>query len=486
MAAAVRRAWAGVDLGTQSARVLVLGDDGAQLALVAAPLRSTRSDGRHEQDPHEWLLVTQRLLQQATAGLPSDVRIAAVAVSGTSGTVVPLDERGRPTGAAVMYDDRRGAARLGEVQDAGAEVWQRLGYRMQATWGLPKLLAMRAHAEPGAVFGHQPDVVTAFLTGRRTPSDLSSALKTGADLDLVAWPHEVFDRLDLPVEALNGVVESGTVIGEVTADAGARTGLPVGCAVVAGSTDGCAAQFAAGALDHGAWNSVLGTTLVLKGVADVRHPDPGGAVYAHRAPFSGGWLPGGASNTGAGSVTALLPGRDLAGLTPVAAALPGIPVAYPLTGSGERFPFVSDSATAFWPAGDPPEQDAAMLQAIVFGTAFLERLAFETLQAIGYDTAGPMYLTGGGARNPWWNAVRARVSGRPALLPTQTEGAAGMALLAAAALEERTDGQDPLRTAAARLLGPAAAVEPADLPDRELEDAYGRFLDRTAEWRAGS
>ena len=30
-------------------------------------------------------------------------------------------------------------------------------------------------------------------------------------------------------------------------------------------TDGCAAQIAAGALREGDWNSVLGTTLVLKG-----------------------------------------------------------------------------------------------------------------------------------------------------------------------------------------------------------------------------
>ena len=44
------------------------------------------------------------------------------------------------------------------------------------------------------------------------------------------------------------------------------TGIPAGTPIIAGMTDGCAAQIGAGALEVGSWNSVLGTTLVLKGV----------------------------------------------------------------------------------------------------------------------------------------------------------------------------------------------------------------------------
>lgn len=471
----MRDAWAGVDLGTQSARVVALADDGERLALVAAPLTSRRFDDRHEQDPFEWLQVVDTLLRRATAALPSGTAVRGVAVSGTSGTVVPLDPAGHPVGPAAMYDDRRGAARLGEVQAAGAAVWTRLGVTMQATWGLPKLLQMRSNAAPGTVFGHQPDVVAAHLTGGPVATDLSSALKTGADLDAIAWPADVLDALGLPVDALPPVTASGTVLGHVGARGAEATGLPVGCAVVAGSTDGCAAQFAAGALADGAWNSVLGTTLVLKGAAAERIPDPEGAVYAHRAPFDGGWLPGGASNTGAGAVSALLAGRDLDAATAAAAARSDVPVAWPLLTRGERFPFVDDAAEGFWPGGAVPEDDGALLRAITFGTAFLERLAFERLQDLGYPTGGPIFLTGGGARNAWWSALRARVLGRPVVLPAETEGAAGMAVLAAAAC---TGGEQPLRDAAARMLGEAVPVPPLELDDAALEDGYAAFVDR--------
>lgn len=466
-------AWIGIDLGTQSIRVLAVDTDGRRLSAASAPLTSFRSPGRHEQDPAEWLRLTWSLLSEVTSVLHADVKVQALAVSGTSGTIVPLDGHGRPTGRAVMYDDRRGARHVEDVEETGSGLWSRLGYRMQATWGLPKLLTMRETAAPGTVFAHQPDVISAALASRLLPSDLSSALKTGADLDAIDWPADVLDRLDLPVETLNTVVASGTVLGAVSQTAARATGLPAGCAIVAGMTDGCAAQLAAGAIVPGTWNAVLGTTLVLKGAAKRRFRDPSGAVYAHRAPFDSGWYPGGASSTGAGAISALLPGRNLEALTTAAAALPGIPVVYPLIGRGERFPFIADNAEPIWPADPATMTDPQLLRAISFGTAFVERLAFELLDQVGYDTSGVIHLTGGGARNTWWNSIRAQVLQRPVAVAHNTEGAAGMALLAAAA---QYPGSDPLKTTADRMLPAAVPVQPARESDQELEDAYEAFV----------
>ncbi|WP_193789754.1 acetate and sugar kinases/Hsc70/actin family protein [Nocardiopsis lucentensis] len=94
-----------------------------------------------------------------------------------------------------------------------------------------------------------------------------------------------------------------------------------------------------GALAPGPWNSVLGTTLVLKGVAPRLLRDPGGVVYSHRS-LTGDWPPGGASSTGAGALTHALPGRDLDELSARSAERGATStVAYPLVSAGERFPF---------------------------------------------------------------------------------------------------------------------------------------------------
>lgn len=472
-------AWVGIDLGTQSARVHVLGDDGTVLATAAEPLTSIRRGDRHEQDPAEWRAATWRALARATGELPAGARVRGLSISGTSGTIVPLHPDGSPAGMAAMYDDRRGAAVLDEVQQAGAAVWDRLGTRMQATWGLPKLVAMlRSGDLPGnALVAHQPDVIASALTGARTASDLSSALKSGVDLDRVAWPGDVLDRLGVPAERMNAVAASGTVIGTVSSAAAQQTGLTAGASVVAGFTDGCAAQIAAGAVAPGTWNSVLGTTLVIKGTAAQRRADPSGAVYAHRAAFDGGWYPGGASSTGAGSLSAWLPDADLTQLTARAAERPDIPAAYPLAGHGERFPFVADDAHAFGvPGRDDP---VGVFSAVAHGVAFVERLAYALLDDIGYDTAGPVLLTGGGARNPWWNSLRAAVLGRPVAVPGWTEGAAGMALLAAAAVAD-AGAPDPLAAAAARMQPASRVVEPSDVGRGRLEDAFAAVVEHLA------
>lgn len=472
----VSDAWLGIDVGTQSARAVVLGDDGATLAAASAALSSQRVEGRHEQDPGEWIQVVRTIIRGAVQELPSGVRIRALAVDGTSGTVVPLDRRGRPAGAAAMYDDRRGAPLLDRVLDAGGEQWQRMGYRMQATWALPKLLAMR-ETSPAPLWGHQADVIVDDLAGHPLATDLSNALKTGADLDAVAWPAEVLGRLGLTLEELPRVVESGSILGTVSDAVADDTGLPRGCAIVAGATDGVAAQLGSGAIGEGDGASVLGTTLVLKGVAGRRALDPSGAVYAHRAPFGGGWYPGGASSVGAGAVSALLPGRDLAALTAAAARRTEIPVCYPLLAVGERFPFVADRARGFWPR-DPAEMaDDELLRAIAFGVAFLERLALERMEALGAPMAR-VATSGGGVRNAWWTSLRTAVSRRPFTVPAQTEGAAGMAVLAAAAVGG-TPGD--LDATVRRLLPPGRPVPPLELDEARVEEAYGHFCHRMDE-----
>ncbi|MGW2519201.1 FGGY-family carbohydrate kinase [Streptomyces sp. NPDC001617] len=282
---------------------------------------------------------------------------------------------------------------------------------------------------PRLRLAHQPDVVVARLTGEPPPTDSSHALKTGYDLERDAWPYTALAELGLPDGLLPDVVRPGTRLGEVCPAAAEATGIPVGTPVVAGMTDGCAAQIASGALRPGAWNSVLGTTLVLKGAATAPVHDPTGVVYNHRAP-DGSWLPGGASSVGAGVLTAAFAGADPAAMDARAAAYePSGAVAYPLVSPGERFPFRAPQASAVL-LGEP-RGDADLWAALLQGVAFTERLCLDYLHHLGAPLDGPLTFTGGGARSPYWNQLRVDILGRPARVPAQTEPALGMAALAA-------------------------------------------------------
>ncbi|MEV0615493.1 FGGY family carbohydrate kinase [Nonomuraea sp. NPDC050404] len=314
--------WIGIDLGTQSVRALAVAADGRVLGSASRPLTSHRDGPRHEQDPEEWWRELAAATRLALRDVPA-AWIEGVAVAATSGTVLLTDPSGRPLTPALMYDDRRADASL--ANEAGAHVWERLGYRrMQPNWALPKLLWLLRDAPADARLAHQSDFVNRRLVGRAVATDLSNALKTGVDLVEERWPEEVFDALGVSAGVLPEVVRPGALLGTVCATAAEETGIPAGTPVIAGTTDGCAAQLGAGATRPGSWNSVLGTTLVLKGVTKELIHDPLGVVYSHRAP-DGSWLPGGASSTGAGVLSRDLPDRDLDALAAEAMARYGPP-----------------------------------------------------------------------------------------------------------------------------------------------------------------
>ncbi|SOD62308.1 Sugar (pentulose or hexulose) kinase [Streptomyces zhaozhouensis] len=473
--------WIGVDVGTQSVRALAVDEAGRQLAVAARPLTSHRDGVRHEQDPADWRrLATEALAEvaEALAGRP----VGALAVCATSGTVLLTDPDGTPRTPGVMYDDTRAAALAATAQEAGADLWTALGYRMQPAWALPKLLWWRdlGLLDGGARLAHQPDVVAAALVGHPVASDTSHALKTGYDLLALRWPEEVLRRLRVDPAVLPDVVRPGTVLGTIAPAAARATGLPAGTPVVAGMTDACAAQLSAGALEIGQWNAVLGTTLALKGVQARLPADPTGAVYSHRAPHGDLWLPGGASSTGAAAVRHLFPDADqpaLAELTASAARVETVPVCYPLVGRGERFPFVAPDAEGFLgegplAVGDDPETAFA---AVLTGVAHVERLSFALLAAAGCAVDGPVALTGGAARNDWWNQLRCDMLGLPVRLPETPEPALGMAVLAAGSV-----GGD-LRAAARRLVRVRRTLTPDPARTASLLPGYRAFLEALAE-----
>jgi D-ribulokinase len=429
--------WVGLDLGTQSARALAVTATGEVVGEGSERLTSRRDGPRHEQDPEAWFGALARASRAAVGGLATAVR--GVALCATSGTILLVDATtGAPRTPGLMYDDTRAAAEADHANQIGKEVWAALGYRMQPSWALPKLLWLlreRPELVPGARLAHQPDLVTRRLVGHEVPADTSHALKTGYDLRRDTWPQEVLAELGVPAAILPEVVLSGTPLGTVCAESAEVTGIPEGTPVIAGMTDGCAAQLGAGALRVGSWNSVLGTTLVLKGVTEELLRDPAGVVYSHRGP-DGGWLPGGASSAGAGVLSARFPGRDLEALGRQAAGRePASVIAYPLVSRGERFPFTAPEAEGFLVGAPADEVDeyAALLQ----GVAFVERLCFDYLDLLGAPTDGELSLTGGGARSRYWCQLRADVLDRPVRLPANAEAGLGMAVLAAAAVTGR-------------------------------------------------
>ncbi|HEX2041950.1 MAG TPA: FGGY family carbohydrate kinase [Acidimicrobiales bacterium] len=475
---------AGVDLATQEVRVVCADDEGRVAATGRAPLRAPHRPrpGWSEQDATAWWPAAVDALRQATdaLGRSGADAVAAVAVAATSGTVVALDGDGEPVAAALLYDDQRAADEAEKAAEAGAARWDALGFRPSATSGLAKwgwLMGQPDVASRTRRLAHASDLVVAGLTGdRRPPTDWSHALKSGYDPAREEWAHEALDALGVRGELLPEVRPPTAAVGTLSEEAASATGLPHQCQVRLGMTDGCAGQVAAGADRPGRFVTVVGTTMVVKGVTEELVVDPGGAVYCHRHP-DGWWLPGGASNTGGAAIEDAWPDADLRSLDEQAARRgPAGCVTYPLVSTGERFPFVAPDAEGFW-LGEPAD-DAERHRALLEGVAFVERLAYARLAAMGARAEPPVRSAGRGGRSPVWSAIRASVLRFPLLVAEQADTAVGACILAAAGTLHAD-----LATAGRSMVDAGRQVEPTD-DEREregLEESFGRFVAALAD-----
>jgi len=475
-----RTVFCGIDVGTQGARCILVTGRGEVVGEGECPYQTPAApgleEGWFEQEPGDWLDATTTSVRAAVGQMrrcaPAAPEVAAIGVTSTSGTLCAIAADGRPLAPAIMYSDSRSKAEAEAVQAAGAELAGSLGYRFKASFGLPKILWLKNHrpelfAEAG-LFASPTDFVIGWLTGSRARTDQTNALKYGYDLLNDTWPPFIEERLGIPLEKLPRVETSGQKAGELLPERAAELGLPPGTPVAAGLTDGCASQISSGAVALGAFNTTIGTTLVVKGVTERLLLDPEGRIYCHRHP-EGWWLPGGASNTGAECIAREFGPHERQGLS--AAALTRSPtdlVAYPLVGRGERFPFSHPDAEGFL-AGRPRDRHD-LFAAYLEGVACLEKLAFEVLQELGAEVGDAIYSAGGGAQSDSWLQIRADTLNRRVLRPAVTGAAMGAAIVGAL-----MSGFPTLSEAAAAMVRIERDVSPRAEMLAAYEDKYARF-----------
>lgn len=406
--------FAGIDVGTSGARAMAITADGRAVAKGQAAMAAFGSDHR---EPAVWWAAVEAALAEMKQVIDAG-RVCAVAADGTSGTMLPVDETGRPLAAALMYNDAtNNAGILGRIARAAPAESAAHG----STSGLARLLVFQDVAGVAKVI-HQADWIAGKFSGSFATSDENNALKTGYDPVARRWP-DWLAATGARVALLPDVVEPGTPVGVARSE----LGFAEGAIVAAGTTDGCASFLATGAGQEGDAVTALGTTLTVKMLCGRPLFAPAFGLYSHR--FGDMWLAGGASNSGGNVLAHYFSAERIAALSEHirTASETGLDY-YPLVGKGERFP-VNDPRME--PRVTPrPTDDAQFLQGLLEGMAAVEALCYARLAEMGAPALRSVRSVGGGARNAAWTAIRQRKLGVPLLPAAEEEAAAGAARLA--------------------------------------------------------
>ncbi|MDJ0619221.1 MAG: FGGY-family carbohydrate kinase [Calothrix sp. MO_192.B10] len=407
----------GIDCGTSGMRGVVIDQNKCVVTMVKCPWEITELT--------DWSVCWQTALWKLLEEIPLQYRhyIQAIAIDGTSSTVLVCDADGKPVQAPIMYNDPRGASVLTELRDIAPPGHTVLG----ATSSLAKLIWMSKLPSFTAAkyFLHQADWLGFLLHGQLGISDYHNALKLGYDVENLQYPQWL-ENIHIPIH-LPQVLAPGTPIAKLRPEIAARYNFPTDCLVCAGTTDSIAAFLASGAKFPGEAVTSLGSTLVLKLLSTTPIANSQSGIYSHR--LGDLWLTGGASNTGGAVLKHFFSSTELATLSlEIDISQPSNLDYYPLLTPGDRFPINDPNLP---PRLEPrPDNPVEFLYGLLSGIARIEAQGYGLLQQLGAETLSHVYTAGGGAINDTWMKIRECHLGVPVTIPINTEAAYGTALLA--------------------------------------------------------
>jgi xylulokinase len=490
----------GIDLGTTGVKTALYAPDGSTLAerTAATPLR-WHGTGRVDQDPDAFYRAATATIADCLRSAGADAReVSAVAVCGQMAGTMGVDADFRATTPYDSWLDLRCAAEVAWLE-------RTLGPTLIETCGcppmvnhLPKILWWKRH---------EPDTFertvawippAAYVTGRLAGISGDQAFIDAtylhfaglADQRAGTWSERLLPAVGVPSASLPRIVEPTEVIGELTPQAAADSGLAPGTPIAAGLGDTAAGALGAGLVRPGRLLDLAGTAAILAGSVAEFRPDVGeqtlitmrGAVpgqWVSLAYLSGGPLLGWLAGLLLGDeFVEHDPGGDAvasaAGLERLAAAAAAVPAG----AEGLLFlPYLDGrilpsepAMRGAWLGLHRRHGRGHLARAVLEGVALEYRRYLEILGALHPDLAfSETRVAGGGARSAVWCQLKASALGVPYAGMERGELSCwGAALVAGAAVGVFDD----LATAADAAAPRAALVDPIAADHAVYERLY--------------
>jgi xylulokinase len=408
----------GIDIGSSAVKAALVDPDQGVLSTAQAGVAlESRQPGWAEADPDEWWQAICGLVGTLLAQGDRDAgEIDAVAAAGMVPAVLALDGSGQPLRRAILQNDARATREIEELSTAleGIDLLRLTGSVLSQQSVAPTLRWLRRY---------EPDLFndTTMVTGsydwvaRRLGAEPHVEQNWAIESGLFTLEGEPFsealERTDTPAELFPAVKMPGTVVGEVSTEAAAETGLRPGTPVVVGGADHVSSAYGAGLLAEGDWLVKLG------GAGDIllvsRTPLVDERLYLDAHP-TGLWLPNGCMASSGSLVRWLqaITGVSLTDLDREAAATP------PGSGGIVCLPYFLGEKS---PLHDPELRGALvglhlghsrgeLFRSVLEAVAYGFRHHMDVFVELGLPL-GRARVTNGGARSTLWKQILADVLG---------------------------------------------------------------------------
>ena len=428
----------GIDLGTSSVKVSLVDKEGKILAAEsqAYPLYSP-CEGFYEQNPDEWLDKTVAAIKDL--GQKCDLKkVEAISFSGQMHGLVCLDERDAVIRPALLWNDQRTEKQTDYLNlEVGIKKLVELTANRAVTgFTAPKVLWIKENEPTNFAKIKKimlPKDYIAFKASGAFATDVSDASGTlFFDVEKRCWSKGMLDILGLDESVLPTVYESSEVIGNVTKEFAAMTGLTTSAKVVIGGGDQAVGAIGTGTVGDGNVSISLGTSgVIFVSCGEFRRDDEGrlhNFCHANKKyHYMGVTLSAAASY---GWITDVLGESDFDALEKEIRAQGIDDLVFTPYLSGERSPINAPKVKGAFFGLTTHVKRANLCKAVMEGVAFSLRDCLEVIKDAGVKVKKARVI-GGGSKSDAWMQILADVLGiEICRINTHDGGALGAGILA--------------------------------------------------------
>jgi sugar (pentulose or hexulose) kinase len=427
-----------IDVGTSMVKAVLLRSGGEVAGEASRPVVR---DGRPGVDTAELWKVVSRTIADVLAEVVGVDFPDAVIITGQGDGLWLVGADGSPLERAYPWNSSEAADVVADweaeglidehFRSSGTVLWSGAQAALWTWWreAHPEL----AHSVRAAMCAK--DLIGYLLTGE-IRTDVTDATIPFLNPVTKTYEDEAFSRLGCHglTDLVAPIGQPGDLLGDVTADASEKTGLPVGTPVYLGAIDVVAMLWGQGLGAEGDVLAILGTTALSASVTTVLDfsGDPAGATLCLP---NGQYLRAMGSSAGAATLEWFMSTMGYSGdaryeamWAEVEAATPGGEIFLPYL-SGERAPILAPFATGTFQGLTPGTTRGSMARAVTEGIAMAMCRGID--HVVGEQGArGEIVLTGGGSQATPWAQQVANITDKEVVIDQRAHvgalGAAGL------------------------------------------------------------
>ena len=474
----------GLDIGTSGCKCTAFNELGYELASAYMAYPAKRNLGLHEIDIDSiWQAVKHVLSQVAQETKKTGDDLKALCVSSFGETCAVLDEHDKSVIPSFLYTDSRGVDEVNELSDkmGSRQVFQISGHKPGYMYTLPKLMWAQKNM-PGKLDTAKKilpinSTVIYFLTGEKVTDPSLASRTMMLDIREKKWHTGLLEQAGIDESKMPKVVDIGTVVGTVSKTIADELNLSEDLKIVVGAQDQIVAALGSGALHDGQTVNGSGSVECITPLfskipdSDVFYdanycvvPMLPGLYVTYAFVFSGGtlleWL---RSKMNADTLSPdefdEIHVQQPTGIL----ALPHF--------SGAATPYMNNKAKGAIIGLTLEHTAADVYRALQEGLCYESLLNIDYLRQSGI-AVDSLKITGGGARSPVWNQMKADVLGVSCKTILNKEaGATGSAMLTGVALGVYAD----LHEAASVLVTEGQTFESRSDMNLKYEEQFEKY-----------